>query len=112
MLVSFPETGCDPGMVGVVDCEPLRDRSDEDLLSAVCDAYVVEPVVERDLAGLSDPPYLKGVWFWGLSGGNPRPCRGWIASARGKELRVRDGRGRAIGEAAQPGISLGLQRQG
>jgi len=99
-------------MVGVVDCEPLREGSDEDLLSAVGDAYVVEPVVERDLAGPGDPPCLKGVWFWGLTVGSRRPCRGWVASERRKELWVRDGLGSAIREADQPGTSLRLQSQG
>jgi hypothetical protein len=99
-------------VVGVVDCEPLRDRSDEDLLSAVGDANEVEPVVERDLACSGDPPCVKGVWFWVLTGGSPRPCRGWVASERRKELGVGDGLGSAIGEADTPGISFRLQSQG
>ena len=82
MVVSFPGAGCDPGMVGVVDCKALGDRGDEDLLSAVGDADKIEPVVKRDLACPSDPARLKGCWFRGLTWGSLRSCRRRFASER------------------------------
>ena len=112
MLISFPGAGCDPGVIDVVDCKPVGNGCDKHKVPAVSDADEVESVMERDLASLGNPSCLKSGWFGRLSRGSLGTRRRRAASERRKELRVRDGLGRAIREADQPGLSLRLQGQG
>ena len=111
MRSGFPGAGCDPSMVCVVHCQALGERGNIDLFSFVCDAHIVELVMESDLACLGDTTGEKDGRLSRRSRGSGGAGRGG-RSPRVEQALVRQGLSSAIGQGDQPSISLGLESQG
>ena len=59
-MIAFPGAGGDPGTLRIVHRQTLCGGGDVYALSFVCNAYVVETMVEGDLACLGDAAGEKG----------------------------------------------------